>query len=102
MVSVRPLPPYLAQRFKGWRATTYQDNRAWYRRLAEAGWTRTELGTVIRTLGDGTWLGEYFNGDQRMDIILRGNGWSTPEELAQVALATPGAGVQLMFPPASM
>lgn len=63
------------------------------RRLAEAGWTRTELGTVIRTLGDGTWLGEYFNGDQRMDIILRGNGWSTPEELAQVALATPGAGV---------
>ena len=42
------------------------------RRLAEVGWTRTELGTVIRTLGDGTWLGEYFDGDQRMDIILRG------------------------------
>lgn len=37
MVPARPLPPYLAQRFKGWRATTYQDNRAWYRRLAEAG-----------------------------------------------------------------
>jgi carbonic anhydrase len=37
MISARPLPPYLAQRFRGWRATTYQDNRAWYRRLAEAG-----------------------------------------------------------------
>jgi carbonic anhydrase len=33
----RPLPAYLIQRFHGWRATTYQDNKAWYRRLAEAG-----------------------------------------------------------------
>ena len=33
----RPLPAYLVQRFHGWRATTYQDNRAWYRRLAESG-----------------------------------------------------------------
>jgi carbonic anhydrase len=37
MISARPLPPYLAQRFQGWRATTYQDNRAWYRRLSEGG-----------------------------------------------------------------
>jgi carbonic anhydrase len=37
MISARPLPPYLAQRFRGWHATTYQENRAWYRRLAEAG-----------------------------------------------------------------
>ena len=34
---IRPLPAYLVQRFQGWRATTYQDNRAWYRRLAESG-----------------------------------------------------------------
>lgn len=37
MQHVRPLPPYLVQRFHGWRATTYQQNRAWYRRLAESG-----------------------------------------------------------------
>jgi carbonic anhydrase len=37
MEQVRPLPAYLIQRFHGWRATTYQDNKAWYRRLAEAG-----------------------------------------------------------------
>lgn len=92
----------LSERFPGANVQTWPNTDAIQaelrvhpddRRLAEAGWTRTELGTVIRTLGDGTWLGEYFNGDQRMDIILRGNGWSTPEELAQVALATPGAGV---------
>ena len=33
----RPLPHYLISRFHGWRATTYQDNKAWYRRLAESG-----------------------------------------------------------------
>lgn len=33
----RPLPNYLVQRFQGWRATTYQDNKAWYHRLAEGG-----------------------------------------------------------------
>ncbi len=33
----RPLPATLIQRFHGWRATAYLDNRAWYRRLAENG-----------------------------------------------------------------
>ncbi len=63
------------------------------RRLAEAGWSRTELGTVVRTLGDGSWLGEYFDGDQRMDIILRGKGWSDPEQLATMPLQTGSGGV---------
>ena len=37
MDKARPLPSYLVQRFHGWKATTYQDNRVWYRRLAESG-----------------------------------------------------------------
>jgi len=37
MTHVRPLPAYLVQRFQGWRATAYQENRAWYRRLATSG-----------------------------------------------------------------
>ncbi len=37
MTTIRPLPAYLVQRCHGWRATTYQDNRAWYRRLAQNG-----------------------------------------------------------------
>lgn len=32
-----PLPGYLIQRFHGWKATAYQQNRAWYRRLAASG-----------------------------------------------------------------
>jgi carbonic anhydrase len=37
MKLARPLPSYLIQRFHGWKATTYANNRAWYRRLAEEG-----------------------------------------------------------------
>ena len=37
MDHARPLPSYLVQRFHGWRATAYQENKAWYRRLAESG-----------------------------------------------------------------
>jgi len=37
MLAVKPLPTYLVQRYQGWRATTYAENRAWFRRLAEDG-----------------------------------------------------------------
>ena len=37
MSYIRPLPAYLIQRFQGWRATSYQDNKAWFRRLASSG-----------------------------------------------------------------
>ncbi len=33
----RPLPEYLVRRYQGWKATTYSENRAWYRRLSEDG-----------------------------------------------------------------
>ena len=36
-VRTRPLPAFLATRYRGWRATTYAENRGWYRRLAEDG-----------------------------------------------------------------
>jgi multidrug efflux pump subunit AcrB len=63
------------------------------RRLAEIGWTRDDLTTVVRVLGDGNWLGEYFDGDRRLAVVLRGQRPDTPEELALTPLATPGGGV---------
>ena len=35
--AVRPLPHYLVQRYHGWHATAFTENRAWYRRLADEG-----------------------------------------------------------------
>lgn len=37
MDQLKPLPTYLRQRYKGWKATTYEENRAWYERLATDG-----------------------------------------------------------------
>lgn len=37
MDRISPLPSYLAQRYHGWRATTFTENKGWYRRLAEQG-----------------------------------------------------------------
>ncbi len=48
---------------------------------------------MIRILGNGLWLGEYFDGEKRLDIILRANGWNTPEELASTPVMTPAGEV---------
>ncbi|KIT16990.1 carbonic anhydrase [Jannaschia aquimarina] len=37
MKHASPLPPSLIQRYHGWKATTYAQNAAWYRRLAAEG-----------------------------------------------------------------
>lgn len=36
-VNAKMIPGYLLQRYHGWRATTYEENHAWYRRLATEG-----------------------------------------------------------------
>ncbi|SNT25112.1 carbonic anhydrase [Tropicimonas sediminicola] len=36
-IHAMPLPPYLVPRYHGWHATTYADNKIWYRKLAEEG-----------------------------------------------------------------
>ncbi|MFD0858743.1 carbonic anhydrase [Roseovarius aquimarinus] len=37
MQHARPLPPYLIQRYHGWKATSYTENESWYRTLAQEG-----------------------------------------------------------------
>jgi len=37
MNNAKPLPAYLVQRYRGWKATTFEDNKAWYRHLAADG-----------------------------------------------------------------
>lgn len=63
-------------------------------RIAESGWDRQRLATVVRAMGDGAFVGEYFDGDRRLDIILRSEEWYTPEELMALPVATPNGAVQ--------
>ncbi len=58
------------------------------RKIAEVGWNRSRMATVVRAMGDGAFLGEYFDGTRRYNVIMRAENWVTPEELAAMPVAT--------------
>ncbi|MCF6300569.1 MAG: efflux RND transporter permease subunit [Proteobacteria bacterium] len=58
------------------------------RAIAEAGWSRSQLGAVMRSLGTGAFVGEYFDGNRRLNVVLRAKDWKTPEDLAAIPLYT--------------
>ena len=64
------------------------------RRIAEAGWTRQQVASISRAMGTGLYVGDYFNGQKRLNVFLRSSDWESPEELAAIPLFTPLAGVQ--------
>ena len=63
------------------------------RRIAEAGWNRETMAQVTRALGEGLFVGDYFDGEERLDVVLRVQPWETPEDLQSIPLATPRVGV---------
>ena len=63
------------------------------RRIAEAGWNRATMARITRALGQGLYVGDYFDGEDQLNIIVRVQDWQTPEELAAIPLMTPNAGV---------
>ncbi len=64
------------------------------RRITAAGLDRGSVASIVRAMTSGTFVGEYFDGNDRMDMILRGPTWTSPEELAAIPVATPLAGIQ--------
>ena len=66
------------------------------RRITAAGLDRAAVANIVRAVTSGTFVGEYFDGNDRMDMILRGSRWRSPEELADVPIATPLAGIQTL------
>jgi len=64
------------------------------RRMAEAGWTRQQIAAITRALGTGLYVGDFFNGQKRLNVFLRATDWQSPEELAAIPLYTLNAGVQ--------
>ncbi|TNE62464.1 MAG: efflux RND transporter permease subunit [Alphaproteobacteria bacterium] len=62
------------------------------RRLAEVGFTRADVARIVRAVGDGLWLGEHFDGERRVDMILKSQDWQDPEMLGSIPVATPLGG----------
>ena len=64
------------------------------RAIAEAGWTRQQVASLSQAMGTGLYIGDFFNGQRRLNVLLRSTDWDTPEELAAIPLFTPNAGIQ--------
>jgi multidrug efflux pump subunit AcrB len=64
------------------------------RRINTAGIDRSTLGSAIRAYTGGLFAGEYFDGNDRMDMIVRTDKWQSPEELLSLPIATPNSGIQ--------
>ena len=58
------------------------------RKIAEVGWNRSRMATVVRAMGDGAFLGEYFDGNRRYNVVMRAENWYSPEELGALPVAT--------------
>ena len=64
------------------------------RKIAEVGWNRSRMATIVRAMGDGAFLGEYFDGSRRYNVIMRAETWYSPEELASIPVATANGEIQ--------
>jgi multidrug efflux pump subunit AcrB len=64
------------------------------RKIAEVGWNRARMATIVRAMGDGAFLGEYFDGARRYNVVMRAENWYTPEELASIPVATANGEIQ--------
>ncbi len=64
------------------------------RAITEAGMSRAEIASLVRALGDGLYVGDYFDGSKRRNIILRGPEWQRPEDLLATPISTPQRGIQ--------
>jgi len=62
-------------------------------RLAEAGWDRDTMARVLMAMGSGLYVGDYFDGEQRLDVMLRATPWLHPEELMAMPVMTADGGV---------
>lgn len=63
-------------------------------RISRAGLDRNAVAGALRAYTGGLWAGEYFDGNERLDIILKSSQWASPEELAELPIFSPNAGVQ--------
>ncbi|MBN7828031.1 efflux RND transporter permease subunit, partial [Bowmanella dokdonensis] len=66
------------------------------RRIAQAGLDRGDIASMVRALSGGLFIAEYFDGNDRMNLILRGDKWRTPDELSSLPVHTPNAGLQTL------
>ncbi|MBI3676205.1 MAG: efflux RND transporter permease subunit [Proteobacteria bacterium] len=62
------------------------------RAITQVGWTRADVGQIVPALGEGLYVGQRYDGDKRLYLILKSKELNSPEALAEAPLATPSGG----------
>src|ERR1051326_866216 len=63
------------------------------RSIAEVGWTRTDVGTILQALGEGAYVGQRFDGERQLFLILKAQPLASPGAVNATPLATPNGNV---------
>ncbi|MCE9523860.1 MAG: efflux RND transporter permease subunit, partial [Alphaproteobacteria bacterium] len=64
------------------------------RAISEAGWTRGEVGQVVQSFGQGLYVGQRYDGEKRLFMILKSEPLVSSDGLISAPVATPNAGVE--------
>jgi multidrug efflux pump subunit AcrB len=63
------------------------------RSIAEVGWNRSDVGTVLQSLGEGAYVGQRYDGERQLFLILKSQTLASPDALSGTPIATPNGGV---------
>lgn len=63
------------------------------RSIAEVGWSRTDVGTILQALGEGAYVGQRFDGERQLFLILKAQPLASPGAVNATPLATPNGNV---------
>jgi multidrug efflux pump subunit AcrB len=64
------------------------------RAISEAGWTRSDVGQLVQAFGEGLYVGQRYDGEKRLYLILKSQALPSPEALTGMPVATPQAGTE--------
>ncbi len=63
------------------------------RSIAEVGWTRPDVGTIAQALGEGAYVGQRYDGEEQLFLILKAQPLASPDAVSGTPLATPNGSV---------
>ena len=66
------------------------------RAISEAGWTRGDVGQLVQAFGEGLFVGQRYDGEKRLYMILKSQPLPANDGLTSAPVATPNAGVEPM------
>jgi multidrug efflux pump subunit AcrB len=63
------------------------------RAIAEVGWTRPDVATVVQALGEGAYVGQRYDGERQLFLILKSQALKSPDAVSGAPVATPSGGI---------